>query len=108
MLEDLLSSIISRRDMTASEKLVMLVIAKEQGGRSYAKLSRKQIAERCGLSEATVKRAVIDLHSRGLIRCKRSKIAPDYNDLNTYQVIWVNNFNRRRNWLRREQLQACS
>lgn len=108
MIEALVNSILDRRDLTASEKLVLVVISKEQGGRMYCQLSRKEIGAKCGLSEATVKRSVIDLAARHIITCRRKKLAPDLNEKNTYSVMWVNNFNRRRNWLRKEAIREAS
>ena len=101
MIEALISSILPRTDLSASSKLVMIELATKQAKRNYCKVSIGYMALRTGLARSTVKRAVVELIAARAITCKRHKIAADENDVNSYSVVWLNNYHRRANHLKR-------
>lgn len=103
MIDALLKSVMPRRDISASAKLVLIELACEQDTHRACKSSMGFLAKGTGLSKATVKRAIEELHEVKAVTRKRKTIAPSYNDLNEYSVIWVNNYNRRMRWLKRER-----
>lgn len=82
-----------RPDLTASEKLVMAVLARLQGAKSCCYPSYEYVGQKCGMSERQVIRVVNDLVAKEeVIRMRHHRKS------NTYSVRWVTARNLRKMW----------
>lgn len=103
VIEGLWNSIISRADMSLIEKAVLIELARKQGSSAKIQVSHAYLAKGMNLAKSSIKKAIGELISKRLINCKRRKISAHEHDLNEYSVIWVNNYNRKRAWLKRQE-----
>lgn len=103
MIEGLWNSVIGRTDMSLIEKAVLIELARKQGSSAKIQVSHAYIAKGMDIAKSSVKKAIGELISKRLINCKRRKLSSYEHDLNEYSVIWVNNYNRKRAWLKRQE-----
>lgn len=76
-----------KQKLPSTTKFVLVVIADRANHEGVCWPSRKDIAERTGLSERSVTRAIDELKSDGLIQVKEQRRKDGYKTNNLYQLI---------------------
>ena len=82
-----------RVDLTATHKLVLMVLARVQGLSAFCYPSLEYIGKACGMSRRQVIRIVADLERR-----KEIVLLRHHRRANTYSVPWATARNLRRKW----------